>query len=171
MTTTTNNNNIDYTPINSPSTTKKIDSLDNDSNLISQLSNRTIKKSYRQFTSDNEYYQPCTIFEYFCALAECKGSIENTIKKLKSREFMNEIRLLCNSGKIDIYNIICKIGKGVELMLQEELDFIQQQNAFKYTELIDKDYIAMTLIPSTTTSISGEGKEEDLDVKDDVINA
>ena len=82
------------------------------------------RKSYRKEISDSHKRRPLSTEEYFCALAAVHGDIERAIIRLNQRDFVQEIRFVCSpiSG-IDVKSIVCKLGSGIQKLLQEEQHF------------------------------------------------
>ena len=56
-----------------------------------------------------------TALEFFCILVDRKGSIKNSIKKLKNKEYRSEIHFVCNNEFINIKEFLFMIIGAEEL--------------------------------------------------------
>ena len=109
---------------------------------------------HRQQYSDAEYCKPFTIAEYFCALADAEGDLDRAVDRLRKREFAAEVRHVCGpvSG-VDVYGTLRKVGGGIEALLRQEQQTIEDLLCARFSTYVDKDEErARPLVPLTARS-------------------
>jgi len=109
------------------------------------------RRSHRQDYSDATYHKPFTIAEYFCALADADGDLDRAVDRLRKREFAAEVRHVCGpvSG-VDVYGTLRKVGGGIEALLRQEQQTIEDLLCAKFSSYIDKDEGAAVLLDPLT---------------------